>query len=71
MRDKSSTRCSQRRLAEPGSPLYGASGMVRGRKRRSISSQFAEPRATGFGSGGSLGPGRSRKGPPPQTKTNT
>ena len=64
MRDKSSTRCSQRRLAEPGSPLYGASGMVRGRKRRRIK-PVAEPRATGFGSGGSLGPGRSRKGPPP------
>ena len=50
MRDKSSTRCSQRRLAEPRSALYGASGMVRGRKRRGMK-PVAEPRATGFGSG--------------------
>ena len=50
MRDRSSTRCSQRRFAEPRSALYGASGMLRGRKRRRMK-PVAEPCATGFGSG--------------------
>ena len=44
MRDKSSTRCSQR-LAEPGSALYGAPGMVRGRKRRRTTDVWSQLRS--------------------------
>ena len=50
-RDKSSTRCSQRRLAEPGSALYGASGMVRGKKRRRMRSQLQSQARLGPGVG--------------------